>query len=83
MVGCGAGETQLRGVLAAPFPAVLHTFEAFTGLGKLEHSIVAVDPVGQVFVLTEVLPVPSARSAALWCRRAWATSLGWASLPSG
>ncbi|WP_458781244.1 hypothetical protein [Arthrobacter sp. D3-16] len=51
-VGDPAGvELQFRRVPPPPFAEVLHAFETFAGLGKLEHGVVAVDLVGDVFVL--------------------------------
>ena len=50
-------ELELCRVLPAPFAEVRHAFEAFAGLGKLEHGVVMVDLVGGVLVLACVIPV--------------------------
>jgi hypothetical protein len=44
-------------VLAAPFPEVLHAFEPFTGLGKLQDGVVVVDLMRDVLVPARIVPV--------------------------
>ena len=50
-------EREVSRVLAAPLPEVLNAFEPLTGLGKLQHSVVVLDLVGDVLVLARVVPV--------------------------
>jgi hypothetical protein len=55
-------ELESGRVLSPPFPEVLHAFEPFSGLGKLKHSVVVVDPVGDVLILVKRPSLPLARA---------------------
>jgi hypothetical protein len=44
-------------VLAAPFLEVLYAFEPLARLGKLQHGVVVVDLMGDVFIPARIVPV--------------------------
>jgi hypothetical protein len=57
-VGDPAGvEREVSRVLATPLPEVLNAFEPLSGLGKLQHSVVVVDLVGDVLIRCGIGPV--------------------------
>jgi hypothetical protein len=50
-------ERDASSVLPTPLPEVLHPFEPLTRLGKLQHRIVVVDLMRDVFVHARIVPV--------------------------